>query len=137
MGRVELTDNMVDVFTKMADGNPGALTAMIDLFKNAQGIDPQGAIGGVGPILSLDQHEIYGSSIYVLYSDKCGRDARQMCVLLRSVQLGFLDASKLQAMAADQMREVNLSNDEWLKIDALVCNRLDDFQRPAQEQPND
>jgi hypothetical protein len=124
----------MDVMVKMAEGNPGAMTALMELGEASAKVDPQSAFASMGPIgvaLSFDTHGIYGSSIYIIWSDKCGRDARKTLVLLRAVQLGILSESKLQAMAADQMRQVDLTGEEWEDIDSKVCEQLKDFQRPV------
>lgn len=135
MPRLELNDTQLDAFVKMAEGNPGALTALMDVFHKAGVIDPQAAFGGFGVLLSLDTHEIYGSSIYILWSDKCGRDARSFVLLLRAVQLGFMPERRLQQLAADQWREIELSQDEWQELDEKVCAELEQFQRVAPEAP--
>lgn len=132
--RIELTDNLVDVMVKMSEGNPGAMTALMEIGEASPKIDPQSAfssMGPLGPALSFDTHGIYGSSIYVIWSDKCGRDARKALMLLRAVQLGLLPESKLQEMAADQMHQINLSAEEWEDLDSKVCDQLEEFQRPV------
>ncbi len=130
MSRIQLTDSVMDMLLKMAEGNPGALTAMMTIMDQAERIDPQSAMPKIMAILSLDTHEIYGSGIYVLFSDKCGKDARKVLMLLRAVQLGLMPESKLQALASDQSRQVNLSDEEFNALDAAVCERLDGFERP-------
>lgn len=132
--RIELTDSMMDIMTKMTEGNPGAMTALMELATASPKVDPQSAFsnfGLAGPALSFDTHGIYGTEIYILWSDKCGRDARKTLMLLRAVQLGFLSESKLQAMAADQTRQVDLTAEEWKDIDSKVCEQLENFQKAA------
>lgn len=129
--RIELTDTTMDALIKMVDGNPGAIQALMAIMDKHDQIDPQAMLGGIGAVMMLDEWGIYGSSIYVLYSDKCGRDVRKMLMLMRAVQLGHLDQSRLQAMAADQMRRITLTDEEWADLDAKVCADLDDFQRAA------
>lgn len=131
MSRIKLTDSVMDSLVSMSEGNPGALTAMMDLMKKQNSIDPQSALGELSPIFSFDTHGIYGSSIYVLWSDKCDRDARKTLMLLRSVQLGFLAESRLQELASDQSRQINLSTEEFEDLDKKVCAKLEDFQRVA------
>lgn len=127
--RIELTDSVMDIMLKMSEGNPGALTALMEIQTKSLIIDPQGSMGGIGSILLLDTWNIYGSSIYILYSDKCGKDIRKLLMLLRATQLGYLSSTKLQEMATDQMREVDLTEDEWINLDTKVCERLVDFQK--------
>lgn len=131
MSRLELTDNLMDTIIKMSEGNPGAATAMMSVIEKNDSIDPQSMMGGLGSILLLDTWEIYGTDIYILFSDKCQRDTRKFLMLLRAVQLGFLGHSKLQAMGADEMREIDLTEEEWADLDNKVCERLEDFQRAA------
>ena len=131
MSRIELTDSPMDALIKMAEGNPGAAVAMMDILKQHDEIDPQAMLGGLGTIMILDTWGIYGSSIYILYSDKCDRNVRQLLMLLRATQLGFFSHTKLQQMAEDQMRSVNLTDEEWQDLDDKVCERLEDFQRAA------
>lgn len=129
--RIDFNDTTVSALIKMADGNPGAISAMMAILEKHQSIHPQAALGGIGTIMMLDEYGIYGSSIYVLYSDKCDRDVRKMVMLIRSVQLGIFSKTKLQEMAADQRRQVNLTDTEWHDLDDKVFEQLDDFARPA------
>lgn len=131
MDRIQLTDNIMDVMVKMSDGNPGAIQALMDIHENGAAIDPQGFLGGLGAIMILDTWDIYGTDIYILWNDKCNKDVRKMLMIMRACQLGFLSHVKLQQMAADQMREVNLTDEEWSDFDEQVCGRLPEFQRAA------
>ena len=76
--RIELTDSTVSALTKMSDGNPGAASAMVEIIQKGGKIDPDSAMGGLGAILSLDTHRIYGTDIYVLFSDICDKDVAKM-----------------------------------------------------------
>ena len=96
--RIQLTDNVQDVLLKMVEGNPGAVTVCMQLLEKGRKIDPDGFMGGLGIILSLDTHSIYGSRIWMLYKDVCGEHLGRMCGLLRAVQLGFFSDSNLDAM---------------------------------------
>ena len=130
MARIDLTDTVMSMIMKMAEGNPGAIDAMLKIMEKSAEIDPQSAMPEIMPILSLDTHEIYGSSIYVLYSDKCGRDVRKVLVLLRAVQLGIMPESKLQQISNYQCRKHMIDGEEYSVIDAAVCDQLSDFKRP-------
>lgn len=130
MNKIELVDSFLDVMVKMSEGNPGACVALAELANASTKIDPQSAFGGFSPAIAFDSHGIYGSSIYIIWSDKCGRDARKTLMLLRAVQLGLFPKSKLQEMAADQARKINLTTEEWDSLDSLVCARLEEFQKP-------
>lgn len=133
MARIELTDTLTDVIVKMAEGNPGAATAMMEIYTKGEKIDPEAAMGGFGAILLLDTFGIYGTEIYIIWSDKCKRDTRLMLMLMlmRAVQLGLMPESKLKTMAEDQMRQVDLTAEEWDDYDQQVCAKLKQFARPA------
>ena len=131
MCRIQLTDTGVDAIAKMSDGNPGAITAMMMIMKEHDSIDPQAMMGGIGAIMILDTWEIYGTEIYILWSDKCDRDVRKMLMLMRATQLGFFSQVKLKQMAEDQMGEVDLTDEERAELDQKVCDRLTDFKRAA------
>ena len=127
--RIELSDTAQDVLIKMSDGNPGALSAMMDIMKKHDSIDPQAMLGWLGAIMILDTWQIYGTDIYVLWSDKCKRDTRKMLMLMRATQLGEFPKSRLRELAADQGRTVNLTESQWYELDEKVCSQLDQFQK--------
>jgi len=129
MSRIKLEHTMTDILLEMSEGNPGAVAAIMDLLKHSPEIDPQGSMGGIGGILSLDTLGIYGSEIYVLWSDKCGRDVRRLCLLLRGSQLGLLKSDTIRSMASDSRNEINLTPEEWKNLDDSVCGRLEGFAR--------
>lgn len=131
MSRIQLTDTGIDMVMKMSDGNPDAITAIMDIMAKSSGIDPQSALGEISCILSLDTHEIYGSDIYILWSDKCNREARRVVMLLRAVQLGFMPESKLRSLAGDQARLISLTEDEESELDKKVCDALSGFAKAA------
>ncbi len=128
MTRIGLNDSMQDVIVKMSDGNPGGLAAIMNLIKDGEAIDPQGAMGGLGNVLLLDTLGIYGTEIYVLHNDQCNRDTRELCMLLRAYQLGYISGERLQKIAGSQMRDTLLSKEEMDDLDAKVTKRLPDFQ---------
>ena len=130
MSRITLDDSMQSALIKMADGNPGAAVAMMEIMEKHDAIDPQAMMGGIGAIMMLDTWEIYGTDIYVLFNDKCGRDVRRFLMLNRATQLGLFSNVKLKRMAADQMRQINLTEEEFLKLDKQVCDELEDFAKP-------
>lgn len=93
--RIELDDTIVDVATKMGEGNPGALRVLADIYKESGAIDPQNALGGFGVILSLDSLGIYGPRIWMLYKDVCHESLLLMLAVLRANGFGYLSAEAL------------------------------------------
>ncbi len=114
--RIELNDSVVDIVGKMSDGNPGAINAMIMLESLDLKIDPDSAFKNLSGLISLDSYKIYGSSIYILFNDQCGRNAHKLYVLLRATQMGIFSAKRLKDIAADQMRSDIIKKDEWFNI---------------------
>ena len=129
MSRIELNDTVTDMMIKMSDGNPGAVTVMMQMLQEAENIDPQAIMGGVGAVLALDTHEIYGSNIWILYKDVCGGDLRKMIMLMRATQLGKFPHTRLQNLASDPRTE-GLPDDEWKELDDYVCDQLEEFAKP-------
>ncbi len=84
--RLTLGMSFPEIVSAMADGNPGAMGAIFSM-ANFKG-DIDNMLGGLAPILTMDSNKIYGSSIYILFNDICGRDAAKACAVLRAVQLG-------------------------------------------------
>lgn len=111
--RIQLTDTPQSALIKMADGNPGAINALIQLYQCDA--DKDSAFGGFGSILSLDTHGIYGTDVYVLWSDICGRDTVKMVAVLRSVQLGLFSESILKDACSRQDR----SGKDMVPVDDL------------------
>lgn len=87
----------------LGEGNPGGLTACMELMKDAPRIDPQAFARDLQPLLSLDNLGIYGSNIWILYKDLCGEDTLNVLTLFRAMQLGLLPASTFEEwMLADR-----------------------------------
>ena len=81
--RLEATDTIRDSLMKMVDGNPGAITVCVNLLKFGEQLAPQGGpAGGMFYILALDEFEIYGSRIWMLYKDVCGENLNMMVAVL-------------------------------------------------------
>ena len=96
MSRInDLSLTMIDVIQIMSDGNPGAITVMMELISKTPVIDPDNLLGGMGNILSLDTYGIYGSDIWVFYKDLCDQDIVNVITVLRAVQLGYFREERL------------------------------------------
>ena len=65
--RICIDMSVKDMLITMCDGNPGALTCMMQLIQH----DPE---TGVRDILLFDSMGIHGSQIYMVWNDCCGRD---------------------------------------------------------------
>lgn len=65
--RITADMSMKDMLITMCEGNPGALTCMMQMIQT----DP---MTGIQDILLFDSMGIYGSKIYMVWNDCCGRD---------------------------------------------------------------
>jgi hypothetical protein len=104
MSRIELNMNISDMLVSLAEGNPGALSAMVKLIEENITIDPDSALGPVGAILSLDTNEIYGPDIWILFKDIAGQKPLYVIALLRAVQLGIISGNILKAAIKSENR---------------------------------
>ena len=95
MTKLQLQDTMVDVVSKMSEGNFGAIRVCTELMEADARIDPDAMLAGIGPLLGLDTLGIYGSRIWMLYKDVCGEDITNTLAVLRAHQLGQLDTTTL------------------------------------------
>jgi hypothetical protein len=77
MARINSEMRVKDAIVEIVDGNPGALTACVDILNN----------GDSNYLLYLDELGIYGARIYMLWSDVCDRDALKTIAVLCAHQL--------------------------------------------------
>ena len=100
--RIKLDDTMMDIFCKMSDGNPGALSVCFQLQSETSKIDPVAVMPEVINLLGLDTLGIYGPRIWMLYKDFCKEDIVNVMAVLRAHQFGLLRES-----------EINHAIDNW------------------------
>jgi len=128
MSRVELTDTPKDIIVKLCKGNPGALRVLVDAFQSGGTIDPDALFGGVHVLLELDELDIVGPRIWILYKDVCGQDMVTFIAVLRAWQLGILQRTQLVAASAGWSPCVDFNPAEIL---AQVKSRLPRFGEAA------
>lgn len=95
MSRINLDDQLSDVIVKMSEGNPGAATVLLGILEKAPTVDPANPFGGFMMLIHLDEYELYGPSIWVLYKDICGEHIGTTIAVLRAVQLGIITQAEL------------------------------------------
>lgn len=126
--RITLNDNVQSAILKMMDGNPGAMSALMSILDDGVKIDPDSFMGAIAPILTLDTLGIYGTDIYVLWSDICNRETNKMLAVLRGHQLGFLKASILKDACSRQ----DYSGKKLIDVEDIykkVCEKLPNFDK--------
>lgn len=79
----------------LSEGNPGALSALMECTKICAAIDPDSALGPFTGVIGFDTYGIYGPRIWMLYKDVCQCDAVATLALLRAVQLSIITDDKL------------------------------------------
>ena len=85
--KIGLQDSMMDVMMKMSEGNPGALTCLMDIMKKQ---DWYGGADSLTMVLSFDTLGLYGSKLYMLWNDCCDRNLGKLELIMRNWQMGNL-----------------------------------------------
>jgi hypothetical protein len=93
MGKIELTDTVIDILTKMSEGNPGALTCLMEMMKKKDWYFPD--MEPLFYILHLDELGLYGSQLYILWNDCCNRDLDLFETVMRNHQMRRLSRAAL------------------------------------------
>lgn len=131
--RISLNDDLKTCLIKLAEGNPGALTAMIEMCKISEEIDFDSAFGPYTPLINLDDFGIYGTDIYVLWNDICDRDTIKTIGVLRATQMGLFDNNILKDAAHRQDR----SGKSLVPVDELMLKlmkKLPNFNKDGRAQ---
>ena len=84
-----------DMIIAMAEGNPGALSCLIELVKTNYGFLD---------LLVLDRMEVYGEKIYILWNDCCSRNMTVLKEYLRSFRRGEVSKEKIhETLSTEKM----------------------------------
>lgn len=126
--RIKLEDSPIEMMIKLAEGNPGAITVLANLFREEKDIDPDAALAPFHTILALDDMGIYGSNIWILFKDVCGQSTLNMVGLFRASQLGFLRREQLVACITDPAQRPDIP-----ALLSKVRERLPAFGQPKLE----
>lgn len=127
--RIKLNMSIQDVVLAMGGGNPGALTACMELLKHGAFVDPDAAMGSLNPLLLLDTLNIWESRLYMLWNDVCDRDVEMMIAVLRAYQLG-----QLAGVTKDVLQHAIDNRGEGIDLNAVVVAvnmRLPNFNLTA------
>ena len=121
-----LDDTVESALMKLSKGNPGALTVLMQVMKQAERIDPDSFGGPAVVFMHLDELGLHGSRIWTLYKDVCGESVSRMMGALRAVQLGIISDNTLKAAVENYGRGLDLE-----AALAAVKARLPRFQLEA------
>ena len=126
-GQDRITDlncNLKDIIVKLVGGNLGATVACCEIIANVEHIDPDSALGPLGPLLQFDTLRIYEERIYMLFNDVCERNIVKVIALLRAVQLSMLSESVLNHAIDNRGEGLNV-----MEYVSKVKKRLPDFNK--------
>jgi hypothetical protein len=124
--RIDLTDSAMTAAIKLAEGNPGAISAICKMMQEAPAIDPDSAWREFGPLIALDSAGIYGSHIWLLWKDVCGQSAVNAETLFRASQLGIISQSAVHAASRDGQHSF-----DFAELLASVRKQLPNFAASA------
>lgn len=85
--RITADMSIEDMVVTMSEGNPGALTCMVNMLN----YNPMAHLD----ILFFDTMEIYGSKIYMLWNDCCGRDMDKFNKTIQYIREGKVSKEKV------------------------------------------
>ncbi len=90
MENTRITSDMSieEMLVTMSEGNPGALTFMIQMLNS----DPMAFLD----ILLFDSMGIYGSKIYMVWNDCCNRDMRKFKETIQAFREGKFTKEEIQ-----------------------------------------
>ena len=130
MPRLNMEMSLMDMIIDVAEGNPGAAVAMVECAKIATVVDPTSFMGPFTAVLPLDELDIYGPRVGMLYKDVCNYDASDMIAVLRAVQLGYLTPEELSSMIDGRYLRENIDDRQHVHaLRAKVEERLPEFQK--------
>ena len=72
--RLDTIDTIKDAVVKMSDGNPGAVVALMQMMIRG---NKYGEVHGLRRLCILDECEIYGSKVWLLWKDVCNFDGER------------------------------------------------------------
>jgi hypothetical protein len=88
--RLNREDSVLDAIGKLSKGNPGATRVLTKLLSECDSFVEWSTI-----MVLLDELNIYGSEIWLLYKDVCECDIAKVITALRSCQLGLITHDEL------------------------------------------
>ena len=86
--RITANMSMEEMLITMSEGNPGALTCMMQMMNS----DPMALLD----ILLFDSMGIYGSKIYMVWNDCCGRDMKKFKETIQAFREGKFSVEEIQ-----------------------------------------
>lgn len=106
------------LIAEMSQGNPGAMTALVELLKDGWMMEPYVRNDAMDKIKLLKEKNILGVDIYLLYNDLCDRNIYKTTGLVKALQLGLLKETELK----EDLARVNSGGKSTLDIKQIIRN---------------
>lgn len=90
MGRISLADTAQDIIIKLSDGNPGALTTLMELTKSYKN-----SFDAFPDYLAIDTMELYSSQLYMLWNDCCDRNIEKVKQIIKLYREGKITSKDI------------------------------------------
>ena len=87
MEKIKADMSMMDIMVVMSEGNPGALTILMQMISNP---------GGFLNVLTCDSLEIRGSKLYMLWNDCCRRNYAKFERTLTMLRTGVFSQEEIE-----------------------------------------
>lgn len=118
----------------LAEGNIGAVTAMMAMADIAEKVDPDSALGMLDCLFSLDNYCVYGTDIWVLFKYVCCHNPVRMIAVLRACQLGLLGVGEIRkALSQAPSPERTALKEKAETIVSLVQEKLPEFAKEIKD----
>jgi hypothetical protein len=101
MEKLRLEDSIIDIIIKMSNDDSGATVILSDIIEQGERIDPYMDSSFIY-IFDLDEMEIYGTDIWILYEDVCDSNVANFIALLRSRRLGYTTTEEIKEKIRNQ-----------------------------------
>ena len=91
MSKINYNDTIIEVITKLSEGNPGALSVLSELIESYNG----DTLKLLPEYLTIDSMELYGSQLYMLWNDCCNRKIEKVKKVLELYRKGKINSNDI------------------------------------------
>ena len=117
--RIESDDTLMEIFSKLSDGNAGAFTVLLRIMEYTAKYHQEGYdLAGLNMLGILDTTGIYSFDIWLLYKDICKENIEHFIQVLKAYQYGFVDEKTIHE-AIDTKENYKIDGPE-LDVELLV-----------------
>lgn len=106
----------------LSEGNPGAITAMLEMISEYQNIDPQAIFGSYHVIMFLKDYNFKGTNIWNLWKNVCDQKHVNFAAVMRGHQMGFITRQTIDNLAKGDTLQI-----DFPKLIEQIKERLPTF----------